>query len=343
MLLRTASRPPRGAPGDALTATSGLLAFAFATAALAAVLLHRYPGRLPHAAPNERSLHGRSIPRAGGLAILAGMLPVLALAPPAVPGPFWVWIAAGIAIATVSFADDVRSMAAGFRLAVHAAAALAVATAIFGGSPGAILLAALAIVWGANLFNFMDGSDGIAAAMAIVGFSAYAIAAARAGAPWLAYAAVAVATMPFFVANRPPAAMFMGDVGAVTLGFFAAAFGIAGVVSDTWPAWFPALVFLPFVADATITLAVRALRRERVWQAHRSHFYQRLNTLGAGHRGTLAIYGAAMLACAALALACLLLRAPRGGAIGLWAALAVHLTAFLAIDYHWRKNRQTRE
>jgi hypothetical protein len=101
-------------------------------------------------------------------------------------------------------------------------------------------------------------------------------------------------------------------------------------------------VFLPFVADATLTLALRAARRERVWLAHRSHFYQRLNTLGAGHRGTLAIYGAAMLACAAVALACLAI-APRAGPVLLAAALALHLIAFAAIDYHWRKHQARRE
>jgi UDP-N-acetylmuramyl pentapeptide phosphotransferase/UDP-N-acetylglucosamine-1-phosphate transferase len=203
-------------------------------------------------------------------------------------------------------------------------------------------VAAVAIVWGANLFNFMDGSDGIAAAMAIVGFGAYALAAAQAGTSWLAYAAIAVSTVPFFMTNRPPATMFMGDVGAVPLGFLAGAFGIAGAVEGTWPAWFPVLVFLPFVADATLTLALRAARRERVWLAHRSHFYQRLNTLGAGHRGTLAIYGAAMLACAAVALACLAI-APRAGPVLLAAALALHLIAFAAIDYHWRKHQARRE
>jgi hypothetical protein len=84
------------------------------------------------------------------------------------------------------------------------------------------------------------------------------------------------------------------------------------------------------------------LRGEPVWQAHRSHFYQRLNTLGAGHRGTLAIYGGLMLACAALALACLVL-APRRGTLALAAALGVHLTGFGLIDYHWRKKQAARK
>ena len=76
--------------------------------------------------------------------------------------------------------------------------------------------------------------------------------------------------------------MFLGDVGAVPLGFFAAAFGIAGVAGGAWEPWFPLLVFLPFIADASATLARRIAARERFWESHKSHHYQRLHQLGAG-------------------------------------------------------------
>jgi hypothetical protein len=102
--------------------------------------------------------------------------------------------------------------------------------------------------------------------------------------------------------------------------------------------WFPLLVFMPFVADATITLLLRALRAEAVWRAHRSHFYQRLNTLGAGHRGTLAIYVAAMLACSTLALACLVL-APAHGFAALGVVAFAHACGFALIDYHCRQRQ----
>ena len=106
----------------------------------------------------------------------------------------------------------------------------------------------------------MDGNDGLAASMAVLGFAAYGVGAVVRGRAATAYFALAAATLPFFAVNCPPARMFMGDVGAVPLGFLAAAFGIGGVVAGgSWPAWFPALVFLPFIADATITLARRAL------------------------------------------------------------------------------------
>jgi UDP-N-acetylmuramyl pentapeptide phosphotransferase/UDP-N-acetylglucosamine-1-phosphate transferase len=317
-----------------------VLALSCATAIAAIALLRLNARRLPQATPNARSLHEGSVPRAGGLAILAGSLVASLLVPPDLPGSVWLWLAAVVAVAAISFADDVRGVSAAWRFAVQFAAALIVAMQLgnTAAAPWATVALALAIVWGANLFNFMDGSDGLAASMAIVGFSAYAAAAAHAGASWLPFAAIAIAVLPFFVANRPRASMFMGDVGAVPLGFLAAALGVAGVLQSAWPWWFPVLVFLPFVADATLTLVARGLRGEPVWRAHRLHFYQRLNALGAGHRGTLAIYGGLMLACAALALACLVL-APRGGTLALAAALAVHLTGFGLIDYHWRKKQ----
>ena len=128
--------------------------------------------------------------------------------------------------------------------------------------------------------------------------------------------------------------MIMGDVGAVPLGFLAAAFGVALVAAGNWPPWFPALVFLPFIADATTTLARRAWRRERIWEAHRSHYYQRLHRMGAGHRGTLVIYACWMAGAGITALACL--RWERGLATGVWAWCIAGAALFAAIDYHWR-------
>lgn len=319
-----------------VTALSG------ATSAVAIALLRRHARRLPRDTPNARSLHERDVPRAGGLAILAGILVAALIAPPRVPGSGSIWLVAVAAVAAVSFADDVRGVAPGLRLVVQLAAAMIVVVQMLdvAVAPVAALAVTFAIVWGANLFNFMDGSDGLAASMAVVGFSAYAVAAAQAGAAWLPHAAIAAAVLPFLAVNRPRASMFMGDVGAVPLGFLAAALGIAGIVQGSWPAWFPALVFLPFLADATLTLAGRAFRGEPVWQAHRFHFYQRLNTLGAGHRGTLAVYAGLMLACATFALATLIL-APRHGQLALAAALAVHLMGFALIDYHWRRRQSS--
>ena len=107
-------------------------------------------------------------------------------------------------------------------------------------------------------------------------------------------------------------------------------------MTGVWPAWFPVLVFLPFVADATLTLARRALRGERLAAAHHDHYYQRLHRLGAGHGGTLLAYGAAMAATSASALVCLAL-APAWGPGTLALASGVCFSLFGAIDYHWRR------
>jgi UDP-N-acetylmuramyl pentapeptide phosphotransferase/UDP-N-acetylglucosamine-1-phosphate transferase len=139
-----------------------------------------------------------------------------------------------------------------------------------------------------NLFNFMDGSDGLAGGMALFGFATYAVAAAVGGAGdlLLVSACLAAAAGAFLVFNFAPARIFMGDVGSVPLGFLAAALGLAGWQRGVWPVWFPLLVFSPFVVDATVTLMRRAWRRERVWQAHREHYYQRMVRSGLGHAGT---------------------------------------------------------
>ena len=137
--------------------------------------------------------------------------------------------------------------------------------------------------------------------------------------------------------RAPRATMFMGDVGSIPLGFLAASFGIAGAVTGLWPAWFPVLVFLPFIADATATLARRISRGDRLSAAHRDHYYQRLNRLGAGHTGTLSLYAVLMAGTCATALGCLL-AAPAWGmvALGLWCVVCS--IVFAAIDYHWRKS-----
>src|SRR5205807_4086726 len=136
--------------------------------------------------------------------------------------------------------------------------------------------------------------------------------------------------------NRPPASIFLGDVGAVPLGFLAAIFGIEGWRDNVWPPWFPLLVFLPFIGDASVTLLRRMVQGQRVWEAHRDHYYQKLVQMGFGHGGTLALYAALMAGTAISALAALL-RAPAAGAalLLLWSAVLVSIYA--VIEYHWHR------
>ena len=149
-------------------------------------------------------------------------------------------------------------------------------------------IAAIATAWMINLYNFMDGSDGLAGGMAAVGFGSYGIAALTGGD--FSFAAinlsVTAAALGFLVFNFPPAKVFMGDVGAIPLGYLAAVFDITGWLRGDWPVWFGIAVFSPFIVDASLTLLKRLLRGARVWQAHREHYYQRLVQSGWGHRKT---------------------------------------------------------
>ena len=339
---------------EAVIAASALAA---TLSAITVWLLRRGAFALPRDVPNARSLHARPVPRAGGYAVWVGFLAAAIAFAPAYPGGWIGWLPAWAALTAVSGLDDQREVRVVPRLAVHAGAALWAAAWLATQWPGgsndaativpATIAAALLIAWSSNLYNFMDGTDGLAATMGAVGFTAYGLAAmapataVMAGAPSPyasapAFFALAAAIVPFLAVNRPRASMFLGDVGAVPLGFLASAFGLAGIAGGAWPAWFPLLVFLPFIADATLTLARRARRRERLWEGHRSHFYQRLHQLGAGHGGTLAVYAAVMVGAAATALACRRW-APAAGWWALAAWFAVVVMLFATIDYHWRK------
>lgn len=288
--------------------------------------------------PNARSLHSVPKPRVGGVGILAGALPVMAWLAGGALMPLLL-CAAGLAI--VSFMDDMRSLPIYVRLPAHFAAAIgSVAAASWGASESmaAAVLAVLAIVWSANLFNFMDGSDGLAGGMAVIGFSVMGAVSYETypGFSWGALA-IASACVGFLALNFPPARVFMGDAGSVPLGFLAAAMGWLGVTRDLWPPWFPVLVFSPFIADATVTLARRLLRRERFWQAHRGHYYQRLVLSGMTSRRLALCAYALMIAVAASAV--LALR--QGGLvayaiIAVWAAM--YAAMFLVIDRHASSN-----
>ena len=266
------------------------------------ILASPFGRRLMLDRPNERSLHAQPVPRSGGIAIVAGIGAGAALAPPGLAS----MLAVAGALALVSLADDLRRLPTPVRLAAHLGAAAAVLVLeIRIEDPMLLVVLALALAWSANLYNFMDGSDGLAGGMALFGFGAYAIAAWQSDLAALAVMSVAIAaaSAAFLLLNFAPARIFMGDVGSVPLGFLAGALGILGWRAGAWPLWFPMLVFAPFACDATLTLLRRLLRRERIWQAHREHYYQRLVRMGFGHRGTAWSEYAAMLGCAATALA----------------------------------------
>lgn len=271
--------------------------------------------------PNRRSLHVTPTPRSGGLAVIAGVAAGWWWSGAQLETSLWIALAA---LALVSLYDDLRGAHVLLRFSVHLAVAAAAAWSMLGAQHAipVVIVAALAIAWMTNLYNFMDGADGLAGGMALIGFGTYTVAAIVAGdyafAAW--NGAVAAAAGGFLLYNFPPARVFLGDAGAIPLGFLAGAFGVLGAVRGDWPWWFGILAFAPFIVDASITLARRLLRRARVWQAHREHYYQRLVRGGWTHRRT-AIAEYALMAASGL-LAVVAAALPHGQWLLLGGALA---------------------
>jgi Fuc2NAc and GlcNAc transferase len=271
--------------------------------------------------PNARSSHERPVPRGGGIVIAAVSLATVAgvLVAGWVPtGYALALLGGGIGISGVGWLDDHRDVPAWIRAAVHTAAATWVVAAV-GGFPtldaGVVavplgffghVLAAIGMVWVTNLFNFMDGIDGIAAGEAISVCAPAAIFLSVSGAPGLAMiaAVLAASSAGFLVWNWAPARIFMGDVGSGLLGFVIAALAVGSERLTDVPAlvWLVLLAF--FFVDATVTLLRRVLRGERWHQPHRSHAYQRAaHRLGSHETVVRALLGGNLLLVGLAALA----------------------------------------
>jgi UDP-N-acetylmuramyl pentapeptide phosphotransferase/UDP-N-acetylglucosamine-1-phosphate transferase len=283
--------------------------------------------------PNDRTLHSTPTPQTGGLAVIVSVViallaaaSVLALVQPSQPllpkgvasGSLWI-VVSMLLVFTVSFIDDCSGLPASLRLGVQAAAAFIIISGVGltlssipipGGLTielglAAIPVSALLLIWMANLYNFMDGMDGFAGGMTFWGFGFLAYFGWQTHFPVMLIIStfVAMGALGFLMHNFPPARIFMGDAGSITLGFLAGTFTILGVRDGIFDLWVPIMIFSPFIADATATLLRRALRRKRIWEAHREHYYQRVVLSGWSHRRTvLAEYGI-MILCGGLAVA----------------------------------------
>jgi UDP-N-acetylmuramyl pentapeptide phosphotransferase/UDP-N-acetylglucosamine-1-phosphate transferase len=247
--------------------------------------------------PNERSLHKSPVPRIGGIGLVSGVLSGWLVE---IYVPSLSVLISFLVLFLLSIFDDVRGLSVRIRFSLHFVAAISVVwgAGLFFANVLLAVLAVFTIVWMTNLYNFMDGSDGLAGGMTLFGFVAYGIAALMGGDELLAMTcfSISAAALGFLYFNFYPAKIFMGDAGSIPLGFLAASIGIVGWNENLWPAWFPAMVFSPFIFDATMTLFKRVLRGEKVWQAHREHYYQRLVQLGFGHRNTALLEYALMIA-----------------------------------------------
>jgi UDP-N-acetylmuramyl pentapeptide phosphotransferase/UDP-N-acetylglucosamine-1-phosphate transferase len=281
--------------------------------------------------PNERTLHSMATPQTGGLAIISSVVvalvaaaSVLAIAQPSKPvlpkglasGSVWI-VVSMLLIFVVSFIDDCVGLPAVLRLSVQAVSAfiiiggvgLTLSSIPIPGGPNILLglaaipVSVLVLLWMANLYNFMDGMDGFAGGMTFFGFGFLAYFGWQANFPVMFIIAtfVAMGALGFLTHNFPPARIFMGDAGSITLGFLAGTLMILGVRDGIFELWVPLMIFSPFIVDATVTLTRRILRRQKIWEAHREHYYQRLVLIGWSHRRTvLAEYGV-MILCGGLA------------------------------------------
>lgn len=254
------------------------------------VLLRTRLSKIALDQPNHRSLHTKLVPRTGGVAMMAGILLAWLLTDEP-----WLWITPVVLLLAISLLDDIHDLSVRWRLLAQLIISASMTMVLLSDYPWWLQsLAILALIWMINLYNFMDGSDGLAGGMALFGFASYAAAAVLANEMQMAalIAAIVGASLAFLLFNFHPARIFLGDGGSVPLGFLAGAIGVYGWRDELWPLWFPVLVFSPFIVDASATLLKRLLRGEKIWQAHRTHYYQRLIQLGWSHRRTaIAEYG----------------------------------------------------
>jgi len=276
-----------------LVTLAGLIAFAFAGLGTRAVLGWLQDRQILDR-PNDRSSHALPVPRGGGLAVVpaVGLVWIGLATTTGAIGPLALALGA-FGLMALSWLDDRAGLPPLPRLTAHAvliAAGLALlepeALVFQGALPwwADRLLTGVGWLWFVNLYNFMDGIDGLTGTETACLGLGLSVVAGLAGLSGMIPFAVAIATagLGFLLWNWPPAKLFLGDCGSVPLGFLLGGLLIGLAVHGQ----LVAALILPayYLADATITLIWRLIDRERIWQAHRRHFYQRAVRGGRSHR-----------------------------------------------------------
>jgi Fuc2NAc and GlcNAc transferase len=251
--------------------------------------------------PNVRSSHSAPTPRGGGLAIVVAFMGAVILLTAAgwlQVNVAFVLVAGGGAVAATGYLDDRKTLPASVRICVHIIAATLAVFVVGGITQQTLhhmglqgvwaggLLGLMAVTWSTNLFNFMDGIDGIAGSEAVFVAGAGALLNSTFGGDGGLTAAMlvlAAATSGFLIWNWPPARIFMGDVGSGFLGFILAVLGLAASRHSAVPVEAWAILSGVFLIDATVTLSRRILRGDRWFEAHRLHAYQRLASRWQAH------------------------------------------------------------
>ncbi len=294
---------------------SALLTWMLVRAALKLLIAYNVVDR-----PGTRSSHGGNVPTGGGIAVIGVVLTswmCLALITGTL-GETLIIVTAAAVLAGISFIDDIRHVPKLARLTTHiAAVALGITllpdtALLFGGvlPPWADrLVTGVAWVWFINLFNFMDGIDGITGVetIAVAGGVATALLlmAPIESSVWSKASLAAVlagAAAGFLVLNWHPARLFLGDAGSVPLGYLLGWLLVwTACVAGLW--WLALVLPLYYWADATLTLLARGSRGEKVWLAHRQHAYQVAVRSGASHADVAGFIALINLALVGLALA----------------------------------------
>ncbi|MGY1409549.1 MULTISPECIES: MraY family glycosyltransferase [unclassified Luteimonas] len=229
--------------------------------------------------PGARRSHRDATPRGGGIAIVLVLLVAMAVLAARVPAsiPELALAAAGLVlVAGIGWIDDHRPLPATLRLCVHVLAAVLLCIGLWlaGASPLDLAVAFVATVVLTNIWNFMDGINGIAASQAVLVASAYALFAGQGPVFWLGLALAAGASgfLPF---NFPRARIFMGDVGSGALGYaLASLLAVSSLRADPGVRILLLFPLLPFLLDASLTLLSRMVRGDRWWEPHTLHAYQ---------------------------------------------------------------------
>lgn len=251
--------------------------------------------------PNERSSHSIPTPRGGGMAIVIAFalaLPLLSGLDLIATKVLYGVLGAGLVVAVIGFADDHGHIAARWRLLGHFMAAgwasvwfQGIGPIVFFGAPIDLglfgnILAVFYLVWMLNLYNFMDGIDGLASVEAISVCLGICLIYLQCGTVELVWPALtlAAAVGGFLCWNFPPARIFMGDAGSGFLGVVLAALALQASQTSSQLLWSWLILLGVFIVDATWTLMRRLIRGDKVYQAHRSHAYQFASRRFGSHR-----------------------------------------------------------
>ena len=248
--------------------------------------------------PGERHSHTVSTPSGGGLGLILSLMLVSVLLVPQQMPPYWfACVMPGAAVlALLGWWDDHNPLSARFRFLIQLVVCVfllfcATRSGLLEGF-FATVLAGLFVLWMTNLYNFMDGSNGMAGTQGVFSAAVLAFLFHLAGDPpsMLLAMLLAASCAGFLPWNLGRARVFMGDTGSLSLGFIFAALLLYGVGSDAFTLPLALLVMSLFLADSTLTLLARVIRGERWYNAHRQHLYQRLIASGWTHGRVLLLY-----------------------------------------------------